>query len=132
MAETIFRRVRTRPDKKVSRAAFWGQRSGRAVIGTIARRPSAARLLSVMKSEQLPLFGPADWEPECQSHQLLGGELWWVLAVDDGGDNVRRKQGQTQEPGDVTRSNALLAGNGVQGKGQCSESGAHGYHVRER
>jgi hypothetical protein len=51
-----------------------------------------------MKPQQLALFGPVDRDFEREAHQLLGGELWRVLAVDDGGDNVGRQQGQTQKP----------------------------------
>ena len=56
-----------------------------------------------MKSQQLALFRPVDRQFKRKSHQLLGGELRRILAVDDGGDNVRCQQGQTQEPGNVTR-----------------------------
>ena len=69
-----------------------------------------------MKSKQLALFGPVDWKFECVAHQLLCGELGRILAADDGGDNVGCQQGQTQKPGDVARSNALLVGDGVQGQ----------------
>ena len=48
-----------------------------------------SRTLSVMKSQQLALFGPVDWNSEREAHQLLGGELRRVLAVDDGGDECR-------------------------------------------
>jgi hypothetical protein len=57
-----------------------------------------------MKSKQFALLTPVYWDLEREAHQLFGGKLRRVLAVDDGGDNVRRQQGKTQEPGDVTAS----------------------------
>ena len=68
----------------------------------------------MMKSQQLALLTPVDWDLEREAHQLLGGKLRRVLAVDDGGDNVRRQQRQTQQSGYVTRRNALLIGDDVQ------------------
>ena len=67
------------------------------------------RRLLVMKSKQLALLTPVYWDLEREAHQLLGGKLRRVLAVDDGGDNVRRQQRQTQQSGYVTRRDALLA-----------------------
>jgi hypothetical protein len=69
-----------------------------------------------MKSKQLALFGPVSWDFEREAYQLLCGELGPGLAADDGGDNVGSQQGQTQQAGNVTRRNALLAGDGVQGQ----------------
>ena len=51
--------------------------------------------LSLLKAKQLPLFSPVDRYLRCQSHQLLGGELWRVLAVDNCGDDVGRQRGKT-------------------------------------
>jgi hypothetical protein len=69
-----------------------------------------------MKPEKLALFGPVVRDLECEAHQLLCGKLRRVLAVDDGGDNVGRQRGKPSKPGDVTRSNTLLASDGVQGQ----------------
>jgi hypothetical protein len=51
--------------------------------------------LPLLTAKQLPLFSPVDRYLRCQSHQLLGGELWRVLSVDDCGDNVGRQRGKT-------------------------------------
>jgi len=48
-----------------------------------------------LETKQLPLFGPVDGYLERQSHQLLGGELGRVLAVDDGRDDVGRQRRKT-------------------------------------
>jgi hypothetical protein len=79
---------------------------------TVQEQASAAdsRRLLVRKSQQPALFAPVDRDIECQAHQFLGGELRRVFAVDDGGDNVGRQQGQTQQPEDVvTRSWLAMA-----------------------
>jgi len=50
-----------------------------------------------VKAKQLPLFGPIDWDFKRKAHQLLGGELRWILAVDNGAkvrDAVRRRMGK--------------------------------------
>jgi hypothetical protein len=47
----------------------------------------------LLKTKQLPLFNPVDRYLRCQSHQLLGGEVWRVLSVDDCGDDFGRQCG---------------------------------------
>jgi hypothetical protein len=43
------------------------------------------------EAQELSLFGPVDRQPRRQAHQCLGGELWGLSAVDDGGGDVGRQ-----------------------------------------
>jgi hypothetical protein len=72
--------------------------------------------LSLLEAKQLPLFSPVDRYLRCQSHQLLGGELWWVFAVDDCRDDVGRQRGKTQEAIDIVCGDSFLAGDNVHGE----------------
>jgi len=42
-----------------------------------------------LKAQKVSLFGPADRYLRRQSHQFLGRELWRVLAINDGSDEIR-------------------------------------------
>ena len=72
----------------------YGRIPGQIARDEQARLGTSAPYL-VLKSKQLALLTPVDWDLEREVHQLLGGELRWVLAVDDGGDDVGRQQGKT-------------------------------------
>ena len=89
------------PDKKVSRAAFGGQRfqrtrqqeewlSSRCDSGEDKQRRwnGCGRLL---ESKQFALLDPVDWQFQRQSHQLFGGELRRILAIDHRRNDVGRQ-----------------------------------------
>lgn len=49
------------------------------------------------KAEHLSPHGPAHGDLWRQAHQILGGQLRWFLAIENGGDDVGRQGGQTQQ-----------------------------------
>lgn len=65
-----------------------------------ARAHHIARLepaVALAKAEHRSLFRPAHGDLGCQVHQLLGRELGWVFAVENGSDDVGRERRQTQQ-----------------------------------
>jgi len=71
-------------------------------------RTNQTRLL---KAKQLSLFGPVDRYLEW--HQLFGGELRRILAIDDGRDDIGRERGKTQKSGDIACGNAVPSENRI-------------------
>jgi hypothetical protein len=69
-----------------------------------------------MEAKQLSLFRPVDRYLRGQPHQFLGGELWRVLAVDNGGDDIRRQAGEAQKAVDVVCGYAFLVGDNMHGQ----------------
>ena len=67
-----------------------------------------------MKTKQLPLGGPVDRYFQRQSHQLLGGELRRIFAVNNRSDDIGRQRRKAQEARDVAGRDVLLAGNSMQ------------------
>src|SRR4029079_19484990 len=92
------------------RAAFGGQRS--SLVRWWNRREGVR--LSCVKTKQLPLGGPVDWYFQRQSHQLLGGELRRLFAVNNRSDDIGRQRRKAQEARDVAGRHVLLAGNSMQ------------------
>jgi hypothetical protein len=74
-----------------------------------AQRP-VVPCLSFSKSKQLSLFGPIDGYLERQSHQLLRRELRWVLAIDDGSDDIGCERRKAQKARQVADGKSLVAG----------------------
>ena len=65
-----------------------------------ARAHHIARLepaVALTEAEHLALLGPAYGDLGCQAHQLLGGQLRWGPAVENGSDDVGRERRQTQQ-----------------------------------
>jgi hypothetical protein len=69
-----------------------------------------------VKTQQLPLGGPVDRYFQRQSHQLLGGELTRIFAVNNRSDDIGRQGSKAQEAGDVPGRDVFLAGNSMQGQ----------------
>jgi len=67
-----------------------------------------------VKAKQRSLGGPVDRYFKRQSHQLLGGELRWIFAVNNRSDDIGRQRRKAQEARDVAGRNVLLPGNSMQ------------------
>ena len=87
--------------------------------------------LSCVKTKQLPLGGPVDRYFKRQSHQLLGGELRRIFAVNNRSDDIGRQRRKAQEARDVAGRNVLLAGNSAE-SAHFSASGALGCRELEQ
>jgi hypothetical protein len=96
----------------MARLVFWGQRSSLVrMVEPLRKQPrrhacrtcggrEGARL-SCVKTKQLPLGGPVDRNFKRQSHQLLGGELRRIFAVNNRSDDIGRQRRKAQEARDV-------------------------------